>query len=269
MSWLQECIHRLSNHLLDCFLRHRDAIISHLNWEKEGLTSDSAELLLKKGENKTCRFDSGRVGETEESIDLISDSDSSDTEFQRPMGKRKTQEYIGWASKALIKFLQSIGTDTTKQLSQYDVESIIFDYIKVRSLFDPTKKKKVICDEKLYSIFRKKSLDRINIYDWKNGGAILQECSYFLHRLLSFYFYILAGINRDASADGMDISDECKELQKNVANGLLRKPTVVELEQKAQLLHDDIAKHWIERELVRLQNCIDRANEKGRRREYP
>ncbi|KAM1734843.1 hypothetical protein ACFX11_020262 [Malus domestica] len=101
------------------------------------------------------------------------------------MGKRKTQEYIGWASKALIKFLQSIG------------------------------------------------------------------------------------INRDASADGMDISDECKELQKNVANGLLRKPTVVELEQKAQLLHDDIAKHWIERELVRLQNCIDRANEKGRRREYP
>ncbi|KAM0972293.1 hypothetical protein ACFX2J_019868 [Malus domestica] len=153
------------------------------------------------------------------------------------MGKRKTQEYIGWASKALIKFLQSIGTDTTKQLSQYDVESIIFDYIKVRSLFDPTKKKK--------------------------------ECSYFLHRLLSFYFYILAGIRRDASVDGMDISDECKELQKNVANGLLRKPTVVELEQKAQLLHDDIAKHWIERELVRLQNCIDRANEKGRRREYP
>lgn len=88
---------------------------------------DSADLLLKKGENKTCRFDSARVGEPEEASDFISSSDISDTEFKRLMGERKAQEYVGWASKALIEFLQSIGTDTTKQLSQFDVETIIFD----------------------------------------------------------------------------------------------------------------------------------------------
>nr|XP_023928281.1 uncharacterized protein At5g08430-like [Quercus suber] len=52
-----------------------------------------------------------------------------------------------------------------------------------------------------------------------------------------------------------------------VENGLLKKPTVVELEQKARSLHEDITKHWIEMELVKLQKCIDRANEKGWRAE--
>ncbi|KAM1014481.1 hypothetical protein ACFX2C_044464 [Malus domestica] len=348
--------------------------------ENEGLTLDdvySADLLLKRGVNKTCRFGSVKAGETEEAIDLISDSDTSETEFQRPMGKRKAREYIGWASKALIEFLRSIGIDTTNKLSQYDVDSIIYDYIKERNLFDPIKKKKVICDEKLYSIFRKKSLDRIKIYGLleehmtenlvisdeddseledkkkytviaskkrressgvasieKEASPSIQKSCFasivpeniklvYLRRSLveeflkqpenseskllgtfvrvkndarlrltnSHQLLQVEGIKKGSTADGMggeillqvsnrDIpiskladsdftEDECKELQENVANGLLRKPTVAELEQKARLLHEDITKHWIERELVRLQNCIDRANEKGRRREYP
>ncbi|CAK9154887.1 unnamed protein product [Ilex paraguariensis] len=43
----------------------------------------------------------------------------------------------------------------------------------------------------------------------------------------------------------------------------------VELEQKASILHEDITKHWLVREIALLQNLIDRANEKGWRREYP
>ncbi|XP_048439215.1 zinc finger CCCH domain-containing protein 44-like [Pyrus x bretschneideri] len=148
---------------LECLFKEYWEIIK----EKEGLTSDdvySADVLLKREENKTYRFDFVKSGEVEEAIDLISDSDTSDKEFLRPMGKGKAQEFIGWASKPLIEFLRSIGIDTTNKLSQYDVDSIIYDYIKERTLFDPIKKKKVICDEKLYSIFGKKSVDRIKIY---------------------------------------------------------------------------------------------------------
>ncbi|RVW44324.1 hypothetical protein CK203_070942 [Vitis vinifera] len=43
----------------------------------------------------------------------------------------------------------------------------------------------------------------------------------------------------------------------------------VEFEEKARSLHEDITKHWIKKELSRLQNLIDRANEKGCRSEYP
>ncbi|XWS58772.1 hypothetical protein CRYUN_Cryun08bG0062300 [Craigia yunnanensis] len=40
---------------------------------------------------------------------------------------------------------------------------------------------------------------------------------------------------------------------------------LMELEQKAKSLHEDVTKNWIQRELVRLQNKIDFAHEKGRR----
>lgn len=41
----------------------------------------------------------------------------------------------------------------------------------------------------------------------------------------------------------------------------------VELQEKAQILHEDITKHWLVRELALLQKLIDRANVKGWRKE--
>lgn len=61
--------------------------------------------------------------------------------------------------------------------------------------------------------------------------------------------------------------EELEDLQQKVKNGVHKKLTVVELEQKAKSLHVDIMKHWIERELVQLQNRIDYSNEKGLRKE--
>ncbi|KAL0335300.1 UNVERIFIED_CONTAM: hypothetical protein Sradi_4741900 [Sesamum radiatum] len=71
--------------------------------------------------------------------------------------------------------------------------------------------------------------------------------------------------NKDHDSDG----EECSDLRQKVAAGLLERPTVGELEQKAKILHKDITMHRIKKELALLQNLIDRANEKGWRREYP
>ncbi|XP_047250778.1 uncharacterized protein At5g08430-like [Capsicum annuum] len=60
---------------------------------------------------------------------------------------------------------------------------------------------------------------------------------------------------------------ECDDLGEKVKAGLLKKITIVELEQKAKILHEDITKHRITRELELLQKRIDRANEKGWRHE--
>ncbi|XP_024984107.1 uncharacterized protein At5g08430-like [Cynara cardunculus var. scolymus] len=61
--------------------------------------------------------------------------------------------------------------------------------------------------------------------------------------------------------------EECDDLLQRVEMGLLKRPTVVKVEKKAIMLHEDITKHWIPRELIHLQNHIDRANEKGWRNE--
>ncbi|XP_039018706.1 uncharacterized protein At5g08430-like [Hibiscus syriacus] len=66
--------------------------------------------------------------------------------------------------------------------------------------------------------------------------------------------------------DDDDISEEeCVDLLQRMKDGILRKPTVVELDLKATSLHEDITKNWIQRELVRLQSKIAFAHEKGRR----
>uniref|UniRef100_M1CBK7 Uncharacterized protein n=2 Tax=Solanum tuberosum TaxID=4113 RepID=M1CBK7_SOLTU len=63
--------------------------------------------------------------------------------------------------------------------------------------------------------------------------------------------------------------EECNVFREKVKAGLLKKLTIVELEQKAEILHEDITKHNIAQELQLLQNRIDRANEKGWRDQYP
>ncbi|MED6174564.1 hypothetical protein PIB30_070249 [Stylosanthes scabra] len=62
---------------------------------------------------------------------------------------------------------------------------------------------------------------------------------------------------------------ECEDLRQKVKANLLQKLTVVELQEKAKSLHEDITKHWIATRLIYLQNQIDRANLRGRQREYP
>ncbi|QCD77604.1 hypothetical protein DEO72_LG1g1231 [Vigna unguiculata] len=62
---------------------------------------------------------------------------------------------------------------------------------------------------------------------------------------------------------------ECEDLQQKVKASLLPKLTVAEVQEKAESLHEDIKKHSFTTRLVHLQNQIDRANLRGRNKEYP
>lgn len=290
--------------------------------------------------------------------------------------RSKRLEYTGWGSIPLIEFLHSVGKDTSKKLSQYDVAAIITEYVKAHNLVNPDKKKKIICDGRLHSLFGKKVVSRIKIYDLlephftenqdnseddfgseeddtqyvrekKTSNSeskpsikknkvpeILKSCfaavipenirlvylkrtliqdlikvpESFEEKLLGSFVRIksdphdfrqklshqlqqVIGVRMTSEAGNssfevaLQLSDyfkevstnmlsddnfseeECDNLQERVKSGLLKRPTVVELEAKARMLHGDITKHWIPREISRLQKLIDRANEKGWRRE--
>lgn len=77
--------------------------------------------------------------------------------------KDKKKEFIGWGSRSLIEFLKYIGRDTSREFSEHDVASIITEYCKENKLFDPKKKRKVICDAQLRSLLGRKSVNRNNI----------------------------------------------------------------------------------------------------------
>lgn len=84
-------------------------------------------------------------------------------------GKRKVRprkmEFVGWGSRPLIEFLEAIGMDTTTPISQYDVTAIINKYVIDHNLHHPTKKKRILCDQPLLSLFGRKTISRIRIYD--------------------------------------------------------------------------------------------------------
>ncbi|XP_006279598.2 uncharacterized protein At5g08430 [Capsella rubella] len=310
----------------------------------------------------------------------LSDPAVEDAENHKTVGYKKKMEYDRWGSKPLIDFLTSIGEDTRDAMSQHSVESVIRRYIREKNLLDREKKKKVHCDEKLYSIFRKKSVNQKRIYTLltthlienldqvenftlehgfgekhfsEKNEKVLMPCKkqkteksdeetcekevepemratgfatinvdniklVYLRKSLvvellkqnesfgdkvvgsfvkvkndprDFMAYQIlqvtgigtaadqsedvllhvAGMASGVSISKLDDSDisqeEINDLKQKVMNGLLRQLTVVEMEQKAKALHDDITKHWIARQLNILQKRINCANEKGWRRE--
>ena len=159
-------------------------------WEhikmKEGLTREcvcSADNLLKKGKNYRCDsyfHETGKIVENmgeseEESHCLVSDYDDMEEvdEFKpRKRGskskkklcgtsrkeKSKKKEFVGWGSKSLLNFLASVNKDTSEPLVEYEVVSIVMDYCKEHKLFDPEKKKRIVCDETLRALFGRKFL---------------------------------------------------------------------------------------------------------------
>lgn len=138
--------------------------------EQEDLTFDDLHRAALKKENYDSSSDSDKI-EDEDAVVTISDGDS-DTDFaviDNSLGKRKkseVREYVGWGSKPLINFLKSVGIDATEKLSKFQVDIIISKYILEKNLFrEEGKKKTVLCDEKLYSLFQKKQVHKNKIYD--------------------------------------------------------------------------------------------------------
>ncbi|KAG4989617.1 hypothetical protein JHK85_032600 [Glycine max] len=156
--------------------------------KEEGLNSQhayQAHKFLKNGKNK-CDLDPDEIGEGEDDTGdsedvsnfIVSDCDdlndtagSKSARKKKGMGKLKSmkgkvkdkKEFIGWGSRMLIEFLKYIGKDTSKEFSEHDVTSIIIEYCRENNLFDPKKKRKILCDEQLRSLIGRKSVNKNSI----------------------------------------------------------------------------------------------------------
>ncbi|KAK1275473.1 hypothetical protein QJS04_geneDACA001835 [Acorus gramineus] len=369
--------------------------------KKEGIMLEElrkADVLLRSGKNYKGRVDLYELPEEEymisDSDDMAIDEDDGMSFSKKPKGHRGKKmlkgrksgsvkrEFIGWASKELAEFLTSIGKDIEKPLTQFEVSDIIKEYVHYNQLFHPSKRKKVLCDVRLQSLFKRKALNRFKIddllerhfSDYQDAKDDLlygvdevndplinkrQKCSVFnltdhkskpngckekvseapkstravvvlkntrkscyaaviaeniklvylkqslVQKFLktpetfeskvmdSFVrikcdrtdFYMPRNSHQIFQVTGLKkasetykIADTSTDILLQVSDVLQDIPisilsdddfTEVDLEKKARNLHVDITNHWIEREIVVLQNQIDRANEKGWRREYP
>ncbi|KAL7194124.1 hypothetical protein ACSBR1_034524 [Camellia fascicularis] len=118
------------------------------------------ELLASDPDIMDERVDDAPFFYMEESQELL----SVPMNLKRKVRPKK-MDFVGWGSKPLIEFLESIGKDTSKQVSQYEVAAIINDYVNKNIFIHPQKKKRILYDERLHYLFGGKSVARIKIYD--------------------------------------------------------------------------------------------------------
>ncbi|EMS47514.1 Zinc finger CCCH domain-containing protein 44 [Triticum urartu] len=82
-------------------------------------------------------------------------------EVQATLKRKKLEKktYVGWASKELTEFLSCIGKDTSTPLDHFKVAEVVREYVRQKNLHLHDKKKKsVMCDENLHSLFNKKKI---------------------------------------------------------------------------------------------------------------
>lgn len=138
-----------------------------------------ADAVLKKGKKSEDVFNLDKpIGDEELIISNVENmDDKSDDEM--PLGEPKGQHlwmkigkrtyksrkktFIGWGSEQLIGFLTSIGKSTAEPITQLEVYDIVKEYILENKLIHPQRKKKVICDVRLRSLFGRKAVNRLKI----------------------------------------------------------------------------------------------------------
>ncbi|PQM42255.1 uncharacterized protein Pyn_28437 [Prunus yedoensis var. nudiflora] len=233
--------------------------------EKQGLSAEHvhyAKNLLKSGKNYRCDFGSNEIRKTEESFsESDEESDYDDwkgKEEYMPVSKKKRSkvklsamkrkvkakkiEFIGWGSKSLLSFLTSIGKDTSKELSQNEVTTVVTNYCKENNLFDPQKRKKVIFDAMLQSLLGKKS-----------------TCVNRIYNLLTAHFCDNLELTEDdetgSSSEDKDqnFMVTCKRQNKLISDGQPQKKKVVPNVRKscfASVIAENIKLLYLKRSLV-------------------
>ncbi|CAA0404368.1 unnamed protein product [Arabidopsis thaliana] len=270
---------------------------------------------------------------------------------KKRLRKPKSLEFVGWGSRNLIEFLESLGRDTTNKISENDVTAIIMNYIREKSRETPLKSKKrrktVACDEKLRLLFGAGKINVIKVPDLvekhyvenqeedlfyddlyaseddkqqrlslsdkvakqtkqvvsKPRGtfaAIVRDNVKLLYLRKTLvqelaktpetfeskvvgtfvriknpcqlvhvtgvkegdpidgnlfqvtnYSYYLKDVTTSSLSDDDFSQEECEELHQRINNGFAKRLTVVDMEEKARSLHEDVTKHYLEkRELL-------------------
>ncbi|KAL6518480.1 hypothetical protein OROGR_018982 [Orobanche gracilis] len=68
-----------------------------------------------------------------------------------------------WATKDLLEFVAHMKNGKTSALPQFDVQTLLLDYIKKNKLRDPRRKSQIICDQRLKNLFGKPRVGHIEM----------------------------------------------------------------------------------------------------------
>ncbi|GLJ16718.1 hypothetical protein SUGI_0287280 [Cryptomeria japonica] len=128
-------------------------------------------------------------------------------------------------------------------------EKVTGSFVRIR--LTGTRNQRMLC-HRLVQVVGTKKVQKAYITERKTTDLILE----ILNLDKEEYIFINEVSNHDFT------EEECQQLHQNVKYGLIKQPTVGELQKTAKALHEIKVKNWLETEMVKLSNLRDRANEK-------
>ncbi|KAL0333009.1 UNVERIFIED_CONTAM: Zinc finger CCCH domain-containing protein 44 [Sesamum calycinum] len=82
-----------------------------------------------------------------------------------------------WASKDLLEFVAHMKNGDTSAISQFDVQTLLLEYIKRNNLRDPHRKSQIICDSRLKNLFGKPRVGHIEMLKLLEYHFLIKEDS--------------------------------------------------------------------------------------------
>ncbi|XP_047971171.1 zinc finger CCCH domain-containing protein 44-like isoform X1 [Salvia hispanica] len=80
-----------------------------------------------------------------------------------------------WASKDLLGFVKHMKNGDTSALSQFDVQTLLVEYVKRNNLWDPHQKSQIVCDQRLKNIFGKPYVDQTEMLKLLDFHFVVKE----------------------------------------------------------------------------------------------
>jgi len=84
-------------------------------------------------------------------------------------------ECTKWASKELLEFVSHMKNGDTSLLSQFDVQTLLLEYVKKNNLRDPQQMSEIVCDSRLLNLFGKARVGQIEMLKLLESHFLLKD----------------------------------------------------------------------------------------------
>ncbi|TKY70453.1 Zinc finger CCCH domain-containing protein 44 [Spatholobus suberectus] len=84
-------------------------------------------------------------------------------------------ECTKWATKELLEFVAHMKNSDTSLLSQFDVQTLLLEYVKKNNLRDPQQMSQIVCDSRLLNLFGKARVGHIEMLKLLESHFLLKD----------------------------------------------------------------------------------------------
>ncbi|XP_021753497.1 zinc finger CCCH domain-containing protein 19-like [Chenopodium quinoa] len=90
-------------------------------------------------------------------------------------GSATAEGNIEWASKELLEFVMHMKNGDSSVLTQFDVQGLLLEYIKINKLRDPRRQSQILCDSMLQKLFGKARVGHFEMLKLLESHFFLKE----------------------------------------------------------------------------------------------